>query len=128
MAIHVFHDVFNSARLYMKMASWVFCVLVFDLSGECAALPGGVVVNVAGESGSEFKVGHVKSCDEVPTVEQDPPMDFKSGLWQSVHCIWQSSGQWYICDESSGHAEAAVFLSGCGGISTEAETRSQTRR
>ena len=33
-AIHFFHKLVLSARLYLKMASWGFCVLVFDSSGE----------------------------------------------------------------------------------------------
>ena len=39
MATHTFHKLVNSARLFMKKASWGCCVLVFDSSGEPAGHP-----------------------------------------------------------------------------------------
>ena len=40
-AMHIFFKLVISARLNMKIASWGYCILVFDSSREPAACPGG---------------------------------------------------------------------------------------
>ena len=64
----------------MRMASWGYCVLVFDSSGEPAAHLGDAYAVVAGGSGDEFEVGVATSCDEVPSLVQSPPMGCASSL------------------------------------------------
>ena len=74
MAIHIFLELVFSARLNMKVASWGYCVLVFDSSGEPAAHPGDASVVVPGCSGSEFEVGRASSCDDVASLDKRSPM------------------------------------------------------
>ena len=38
-SIYIFDKLVSNASLYMKMASWGFCVLVFDSSGEPTICP-----------------------------------------------------------------------------------------
>ena len=38
-AIYILHELVYSARLFMKMASWGFCVLVFEYSGKFGDRP-----------------------------------------------------------------------------------------
>ena len=64
----------------MKVASWGFCVLAFDSSGEPAAHPGDAFVVVPGFSGSEFEVGRASSCDDVPGLDKRSPMGCASSL------------------------------------------------
>ena len=45
-AIHILHELVYSARLFMKMASWGFCVLVFESSGELGDCPQGTECGV----------------------------------------------------------------------------------
>ena len=40
LATHISHKIVFSAPLFMKKASWGYCVLVFDSSGEPGAHPG----------------------------------------------------------------------------------------
>ena len=87
MAIHSFLKLVNSARPNMMMASWGFCVLVLNCSGQRAACLGRVFVCFLGEFGSEFEVGRAPFCDEVPRTVQGSPMEFASSLWQYLHCV-----------------------------------------
>ena len=64
----------------MKMASWCYCVFVFDFSGVPAARPGDAFTVVPGGSGSEFEVGCATSCDEVPSLVKSPPMGCASSI------------------------------------------------
>ena len=81
MAIHIFHELVFSARLNMKVASWGYCVLVFDSSGEPAAHPGDFSAVVPDISGSEFEVGRASSCGDVASFDQRSPMGYKSSLY-----------------------------------------------
>ena len=81
MAIHIFHELVFSARLIMKVASWGYCVLVFDSSGEPAAHPGDFSAVVPDISGSEFEVGRASSCGDVASCSQRSPMGCKSSLY-----------------------------------------------
>ena len=83
MAIHISHKLVFSARLNMKVASWGYCVLVFDSSGEPAAHPGDAsTAAVPLLSGSEFEVGRLSPCDDVATRGERSPMGFTSSLYQ----------------------------------------------
>ena len=82
MAIHISHKLVFSARLNMKVASWGYCVLVFDSSGEPATHPGDTVADVPDFSGSEFEVGRPSSRDDVATHDERSPMGYTSGLYQ----------------------------------------------
>ena len=82
MAIHISHKLVFSARLNMKVASWGYCVLVFDSSGEPATHPGENAVVVPDLSGSEFEVGRPSSHDDVATHDERSPMGRRSSLYQ----------------------------------------------
>ena len=105
----------------------LFCISV-RVFREPIVRTGDNIINLPGGSGSEIEVGHVTYCDEVPSAAQSPSTDFSSSWWHYLNCIWQSSGPWYIFGILTVLAEAAVVCSGGGDISTEAETRSQSRR
>ena len=79
-AIHILHKLVFSARLFRKMASWGYCVLVYVSAGEPAARPDNAFADVPGYSGSEFEVGHATTCDDVPSLEKRSPMDFASSV------------------------------------------------
>ena len=61
-ATHIFHKLVLSARLFMKKASWGYCVSVFASSGEPAALPRNSDSCAPGGSGIDFEVGRTTSC------------------------------------------------------------------
>ena len=79
-AIHIFHKLVTSARLNMKMASWGFCVIVYDSAGEPAARRDDAFADVPGCSGNEFEVGRATSCVGVPSHEKRSPMGCASSL------------------------------------------------
>ena len=58
----------------MKVASWGYCVLVFDSSGEPATHTGDASAVVPDFSGSEFEVGRVSSCDASATRDKRASM------------------------------------------------------
>ena len=92
MAIHISHKLVFSARLNMKVASWGYCVLVFDSSGEPATHLGDTVADVPDFAGSEFEVGRLSSCDHVATRDERSPMGCTSSLYHFSNNIWQCSG------------------------------------
>ena len=71
----------------MKVASWGYCVLVFDSSGEPATRPGDTFAVVSDFPGSEFEVGRISSCDDVATPDKRSPMGCTSSLYQFSHII-----------------------------------------
>ena len=87
MAIHISHKLVFSARLIMKVASWGYCVLVFDSSGEPATHPGDTSAVVPDFSGSEFEVGRISSCDNVASRDKRSPMGCTSSFYQFFHII-----------------------------------------
>ena len=62
------------------MASWDFCVLVFDSSGEPANRPEEILCDVPCSSGTEFVVGRSKSIKEAVGAATGAPMEVPSSL------------------------------------------------
>ena len=65
MAPHISQKLVFSARLFMKKASWGYCVLVFDSSAEPAVLQEISDSFVPGGSRTEFEVGRTASWRRV---------------------------------------------------------------
>ena len=75
MTIHILHRLVSSALLYLRKASWGYCVSVFDSSGKPAALP---VIGGSGVPGgfkTEFGVGRTTSCDDGANIPKIPSME-----------------------------------------------------
>ena len=81
MAIHISHKLVFSARLNKKVASWGYCGLVFDSSGEPATHPGDISAVVPDFSGNEFEVGRMSSCNDVATPDKRSPMGYESSFY-----------------------------------------------
>ena len=64
----------------MKMASWGYCVLVYDSAGEPASRPDDAFAVVPGCCGSEFEVGRATSCVDLSNLERKFPMSCASNL------------------------------------------------
>ena len=124
-ATHIFHKLVNSARLFMKKASWGRFILVFDSSGEPAGQPGFSDSCVPDCSGTEFEVWRTTSEDGLGA-RVDAPMDYDSNMHCSTCCIRGDLGQCYLC-LFSGPIEVPAVEFWEGDISTEAETRRQRR-
>ena len=122
---HVFHGLVNSARLFMKKASWGCFILVFDSSGEPAGHPEFSDSCAPGCSGTEFEVGRT-SCEDGLGATVHAPMDYESSMYCSTCCIREDLGQSHLCS-FSGPIEVPAVEFGEGDISTEAETRRQRR-
>ena len=80
MAIYILHELVYSARLFMKMASWGFCVLVFESSGEPGNHPQETECGAPCSSGTRFVVGRSTSCEEVAGASAGAPMEVSSSL------------------------------------------------
>ena len=80
MATHIFHKLVLSAHLYMKMASWGFCVLEFDSSGEPANRPEEMVCGVPYSSGTKFVVACSTSEEEAVVASKGAPREIPSSL------------------------------------------------
>ena len=79
-ATHVYRKLVFSARLFMKKASWGYCVLVFDSSGEPAVHPEISDSCAPGYSGTEFEVGRTTLSEEGVGARVDAPMDCESTM------------------------------------------------
>ena len=124
-ATHIFHKLVNSARLFMKKASWGWFVLVFDSPGEPAGHPDFSDSFAPGCSGTEFEDGRT-SCEDDLGATVHAPMDYESSMFCSTCCFRGDLGQFHLCS-FSGPMEIPAFECGEGDISTEAETRRQRR-
>ena len=122
---HVFHKLVNSARLFMKKASWGCFILVFDSSGEPAGHPEFSDPCAPGCSGTEFEVGRT-SCEDGLGATIDAPMGYESSMSCSTCCFRGDLGQSHLCS-FLGPIEVPTVDFGEGDISTEAETRRQRR-
>ena len=124
-ATHIFHKLVNSARLFMKRASWGCFILVFDSSGEPAGHPEFSDSCALGCSGTEFEVGRT-SCEDCLDATVHAPMEYESSMFCSTCCFRGDLGESHLCS-FSGPIEVPTVEFGEGDISTEAETRRQTR-
>ena len=124
-AIHIFHKQVNSARLFMKKASWGCFVSVFESSGEPAGHPEFCDSCAPGCSGTEFEVGRT-SCEDGLGATVHAPMDYASSIYCSTCCIRGDLGQFHLCS-FSGPIEVPTVEFGEGDFSTEAETGRQRK-
>ena len=86
---HIFFKLVFSARLYMKMASWGFCVFVFDSSGETANCPEEMACGVLCSSRTEFAGGRSASEEEAVGASTAAPMKIPSKLYHDCALCWQ---------------------------------------
>ena len=124
-ATHFFHKLVNSARYFMKNASWGCSVLVFDSSGEPAGHPEFSDSCALGCSGTEFEVGRT-SCEDGVGATVHASMDCESSMYCSTCCSRGNLGQSHLC-LFLGPIDVPAVEFGEGNISTEAETRRQRR-
>ena len=75
MAIHILHELVYSARLFMKMASWGFCVLVFESSGELGDRPQETEYGVPYSSGTKFVAERSTSYEDAAGASTGAPME-----------------------------------------------------
>ena len=80
MAIYILHELVYSSRLFMKKASWGFCVLVFGFSGKLDDRPQETECGVPGSSGTKFVVGRATSYEEATGASTGAPMEIPSSL------------------------------------------------
>ena len=120
-ATHIFHKLVNSARFFMKKASWGCFVLVLDSSGDPAGHPDFSDSCALGFSGTEFEVKRT-SCEDGGGATVHAPMDYESSINFSTCCIRGELRQSHLCS-FSGPIEVITVEFGEGDISTEAETR-----
>ena len=122
-ATHTFQKLVNSARLFMKKASWGCRVLVFDSSGEPPGHPDVSDAFAPGCSGTDFEVGRT-SCKDGLGATVHAPMDCESSMLCSTCCVGGDLGRSHLCS-FSGPIEVPTVDFGKGDVSTEAETRRQ---
>ena len=79
-ATHIFHELVFCARVSMKKASWSFCVLVIDSSGEPAVHPGVSDSCALGGFGTHFEVGRTSSCEDGADTTINASMDHESSI------------------------------------------------
>ena len=82
-----FHKLVFSARLFMKKASWGYCVLVINSSGEPAAPPGSIDSCALGGFWTEFEVVLTASNEEGADDTVSAPMDHESSIGYFYFCI-----------------------------------------
>ena len=80
MAIYSLHRLVYSARLFMKMASWGLCVLVFGSFGELDDRLQETELGVLDSSGFKFGVGSSMSCEEATGASTGAPMEIPSSF------------------------------------------------
>ena len=124
-ATHIFHKLVFSARFFMKKASWGYCVLLFDSSGEPAGHPEFSDSCAPGCSGTEFEVGRTSGDDGVGATLH-APMDYESSMNWSRFCIRRDLDRFHLWS-FSGPIEVPAVEFAEGDISTEAKTRRQRR-
>ena len=122
-ATQTFHKLVNSARLFMKKASWGCRVLVFDSSGEPPGHSDVSDVFAPGCSGTDFEVRRT-SCKDGLGATVHAPMDCESSMYCSTCCVRGDLGRSHLCS-FSGPIEVPAVEFGEEDVSTEAETRRQ---
>ena len=73
----------------MKMASWGFCVLVFESSGELGDRLQETECGVPYSSGTKTVVGRSTSYEEATGASTGAPMEIPSSLWHECAVFWQ---------------------------------------
>ena len=89
-ATHIFYKLVFNPRLYMKMASRGFCVLVFDSSREPVNCPEEMVCGVPCSFGTEFVVGRSTSHEEAVGASTGAPMEIPSSLQHRCALCWKN--------------------------------------
>ena len=79
-ATHTSQKLIFTARLFMKKASWGYCVLVFDSSGEPPAHSGISDSFRPDCSETDFEVGRTRSCEEGVGATVNAPRDYESTM------------------------------------------------
>ena len=98
-ATHIFHKLVNSARLFMKKASWGCFILVFDSCGELAGHPQFSDSCSPGCSETELEVGRT-SCEDGLGATVHASMDYESSMYCSTCCIRGDLDQYHLCSFS----------------------------
>ena len=111
-ATHIFQKLVFSASLYMRMASWGFCVLVFDSSGEPAINPVEMVCGVPCSSGTEFLVECSSSDAESVGDSTGAPMEIPSNLQHHCALRWNMRANCYFLLFSSCSCWFSMFFQG----------------
>ena len=122
MAIYILHEPVYSARLFIKMASWGFCVLVFGSSGELDDRPQETECGVPVSSGTKFVVGRSTSYEEATGASTGVPWKFRQVCSMSVLYFGKFATIHYELS-FPGEASDGPCFSETGDVSTEAEVR-----
>ena len=95
-ATHIFHKLVDSARLFMKKASWGSFVSELDSSGDLAGQPelNDPCAQIC--SGTEVEVGRTSGEDNHGAAVV-APMDFESSMHFSTCSWWGRFGQSHLC-------------------------------
>ena len=127
MAIYFLHELKYSARLFMKMASWGFCVLVFELSGELGDCPQETECGVPYSSGTNFVVGALRPMRTVLALRLVLPWKFRQVCSMSVLYFGKFTTIHYELSFPGAASDSPCF-SETGDVSTEAEVRHMRKR
>ena len=76
----MFCKLVSSARLFMKKASFGYCVSMFDSSFKPTCLTRIGDSCVPGGSGTEFELQRITSCEEGADAKMNAPMDHESRM------------------------------------------------
>ena len=126
-AIYILHEIVYSARLFMKMASWGFYVLVFESSRELGDRPQETECGALYSSEPNLLRGALRPMSRVLALRQVLPWKFRQVC--SI-CVLYFGKLATIRHEVSfpGAASDGPCFSEAGDVSTEAEVRHMRRR
>ena len=127
MAIYILHRLVYSARLFMKMASWGFCVLVFESSGELGDRPQKTECRLPYSSGTKFDVRRSTPMRRLLALRQVLPWRILQVCSMSVLYFGKFATIHYKLSFPSAASDGPCF-SETGDVSTEAEVRHMRRR
>ena len=113
----------------MKMASWGYCVSVFDSSGVPASRPGDALLSLVFRVGpnANLSLGRRHPAVRYPALYRVLPWVCIKFVTIYFFLFWLRSVRWYVFDISIGVTEAAMISSGGDDIPIEVETRNQSR-
>ena len=127
LAIHILHELIYSARLFMKMASWGFCVLVFEPSGELGDRSQEAECGVPYSSGTKLLWGALRLMRRLLALRQVLPWKFRQLCSISVLYFGKFTTIHYELSFPGAASDGPCF-SETGDASTEAEVRYVRRR